>query len=92
MQEGFVRLKVTGGVFCFTAESWIGNQWLHNNRGRTSKFGSEAMFYTNGKFGKVETGKKLVSSWNPATDATFDTDVIVIYEEIVGCVWVIDED
>ena len=32
------------------------------------------------------------SSWSPATSATFDTGVIVVSDQKIGCVWFQDED
>jgi hypothetical protein len=45
-------------------------------------FGSGARFFSNGWPG----------GWNPATEATFDTGVLVIGDEQSGCIWVEDED
>ena len=47
-----------------------------------------AQFYTNGDFYEVNPRR----GWNPATNATFDTGVIVISNSRVGCLWVEDED
>ncbi len=55
-------------------------------------FGKEAKFYTNGEYGKPRKKPNFGPSWSPATDATFDTGVIVIIKEMVGCVWFTDED
>lgn len=55
-------------------------------------FGGEAIFYTNGEYGKPRKNPNVGPSWSPATDATFDTGVIVISNEVVGCVWFADED
>lgn len=55
-------------------------------------FGSEAIFYTNGEYGKPRKNTNVGPSWSPATDATFDTGVIVILNEAVGCAWFADED
>ncbi|MGN6368901.1 MAG: hypothetical protein ACTHN5_11635 [Phycisphaerae bacterium] len=52
------------------------------------QFGAEAKFYSNGWTG-WETGS---TEWNPATDATFDTGVLVIGKDRSGCIWVEDED
>ena len=55
-------------------------------------FGSGAIFYTNGEYGKSRKNPNVGPSWSPATDATFDTGVIVIFSEVVGCAWFADED
>ncbi len=47
-----------------------------------AKFGGRARFYSNG----------WPDAWNPATDATFDTGVLVLGEDCAGCLWVEDED
>jgi hypothetical protein len=52
------------------------------------QFGAEAKFYSNGWTG-WETGS---TSWNPVTDATFDTGVLIIGNDRSGCIWVEDED
>lgn len=56
------------------------------------QFGDDAVFYTNGQFGKALGDPSIGPSWTPATDATFDTGVIVIADGVVGCVWFMDED
>ena len=45
-------------------------------------FGDRARCYSNGWPG----------GWNPATDATFDTGILVIGDDCSGCLWVEDED
>jgi hypothetical protein len=52
------------------------------------QFGAEAKLYSNGWTG-WETGS---TSWNPVTDATFDTGVLIIGNDRSGCIWVEDED
>ncbi|MEM9928153.1 MAG: hypothetical protein AAF915_31300 [Cyanobacteria bacterium P01_D01_bin.50] len=47
-----------------------------------------AQYYTNGDF--YETRPKR--GWNPATNATFDTGILVISNSKAGCLWVEDED
>jgi len=52
-------------------------------------------FFTNGTFDQpvVKEGRVIVgASWNPATEATFDTGVIVVGSAVSICVWVEDED
>ncbi len=56
------------------------------------KFDDEAVFYTNGEYGKPRSNTNVGPSWSPATDATFDTGVIVLSNGVVGCVWFADED
>ena len=44
----------------------------------------KARFYTNRRFG--------LSSWNPATDATFDNGILIVDNQTVTCIWFEDED
>ena len=57
---------------------------------------ADARFYTNGTFhlppAVVDGRTTTVGSWNPATDATFDTGVVALSEAGSWCVWVEDED
>ena len=55
-------------------------------------FGDGAKFYTNGEYGKPRTNPNVGPSWSPATEATFDTGVIIINKGVVGCAWFADED
>lgn len=48
----------------------------------------EARYFTNGTFHNPSGG----AEWNPATDATFDTGVLVLSSKTSGCLWVEDED
>jgi hypothetical protein len=53
-----------------------------------------ARFYTNGVF-RESNDPSLTwpgASWNPATEATFDTGVLIISPTCSGCLWVEDED
>lgn len=52
--------------------------------------GSDARFFTNGEWGR-STGA-LGVGWTPVTSATFDTGVLVVSDQRVGCVWCMDED
>ncbi len=52
------------------------------------QFGEDVTFYSNGWTG-WETGS---TSWYPATDATFDTGVLILGKDRSGCIWVEDED
>lgn len=45
-------------------------------------------YYTNGDFYEINP----THGWNPATNATFDTGILVISKSKVGCLWVEDED
>jgi hypothetical protein len=60
------------------------------------QFGSHARYFTNGTF--YEEYKQVSStvstgpSWDPATEATFDTGVLAIGPEVSGCLWIEDED
>lgn len=47
-----------------------------------------ASFYTNGDFHSSGPNH----GWNPATNATFDTGILVIGAPRSGCLWVEDED
>ena len=47
-----------------------------------------AQYYTNGDY--YSDGSN--HSWTPATDATFDTGILVIGKSRTGCLWVEDED
>ena len=54
--------------------------------------GPSVRFLTNGQF-KQGTGAGLVlSHWDPATDATFDTGVLMLGTTESGCVWVVEEE
>ena len=59
------------------------------------QFGIEGVkFYSNGNFHEARRSKVTQSgtSWNPATDATFDTGVLICGPMVSGCLWVEDED
>lgn len=47
------------------------------------QFGADAQFFGNGW---------QPDGWSPATDATFDTGVLIIGKDRSGCLWVEDED
>lgn len=53
---------------------------------------NEAKFYTNGSWGKPRPAPHIGPSWSPATDATFDTGVLVLTSSLCACVWFKDED
>ena len=48
---------------------------------------SGCRFFTNGDF-----SVKRSASWTAATEATFDTGVLVVGQDRAGCLWVEDED
>ncbi|MEG0192273.1 hypothetical protein [Stenotrophomonas sp. YIM B13575] len=52
--------------------------------------GSDARFFTNGEWGRSMGA--LGVGWTPVTSATFDTGVLVVSDQAVGCVWCMDED
>lgn len=52
--------------------------------------GGDARFFTNGEWGR-STGA-LGVGWTPVTSATFDTGVLVVSDQMAGCVWCMDED
>jgi hypothetical protein len=55
-----------------------------------AQFDMTSRFYTNGTFHEVAAGNG--ATWSPATDATFDTGVLVLSDALSGCLWVEDED
>jgi protein-tyrosine-phosphatase len=61
-----------------------------------AQFESNSAYYTNGTWHLPDRARAdgivLGASWDPVTDATFDTGVLVIGVDRSGCVWVEDED
>ena len=51
-------------------------------------FGQGALFYTNQSHAEGQS----TGSWDPVTDATFDTGIIAVGARHVGVVWFMDED
>lgn len=51
---------------------------------------SNPRFFTNGEWGRPMG--TLGVGWTPVTSATFDTGVLVVSDQSVGCVWCMDED
>jgi hypothetical protein len=49
-------------------------------------------FFSNGSFTQNDDGSVALNSWNPITQATFNTGIIVVEAGLVGCLWVEDED
>jgi hypothetical protein len=51
-------------------------------------------FYTNGTFHLVQGPRLTWSgvSWDPMTQATFDTGVLIVGPQCSGCLWIEDED
>jgi hypothetical protein len=49
--------------------------------------GPSGRFFSNGDF-----SQKAAASWMPATEATFDTGVLIVGSARSGCLWVEDED
>jgi hypothetical protein len=49
--------------------------------------GPSGRFFSNGDF-----SQKPAASWMPATEATFDTGVLIVGSARSGCLWVEDED
>ena len=49
---------------------------------------SDCSYFSNGDFFEGSSSH----SWNPATQATFDTGVLIVGSERAGCLWVEDED
>lgn len=56
------------------------------------QFEKNSKFFTNGSFEKNISGELALVSWDPITEATFDTGVFIIDEMSMGCLWVEDED
>lgn len=54
--------------------------------------GEDARYFTNGTFGRPRLHANCGPSWNPATEHTFDTGVLVLTTKQVGCAWFMDED
>jgi hypothetical protein len=49
-------------------------------------------YFTNGTFGKPRESQNIGASWSPATEATFDTGVLMLSSEATACLWFKDED
>ena len=54
--------------------------------------GASHRFLTNGQFKHGAAAGLVLSHWDPATDATFDTGVLMLGAGESGCVWVAEED
>jgi len=54
--------------------------------------GAGVRFLTNGQFKHGAAAALVLSRWDPATDATFDTGVLMLGTTESGCVWVAEED
>lgn len=54
--------------------------------------GSETRYFTNGEYGLLHNNPNAGPGWNPATDSTFDTGVLVLASDKSLCLWVEDED
>jgi hypothetical protein len=58
-----------------------------------SYFSDTARYYSNSEWKKKEsTGTHHLNSWDPLTDATFDSGLIIIDEKQIGITWFEDED
>lgn len=53
---------------------------------------ARASYFTNGDHGLPRDTFGHGPTWNPATDATFDTGILVLDAGRVGCAWFMDED
>ncbi len=51
-----------------------------------------AKFYTNGEYGRPMDASGHGPSFTPATEATFDTGVLVVCPDRIACAWFMDED
>ena len=69
--------------------------------GRAEELASQVMqrfaqggsrYFTNAEFKHGAAAALVLSRWDPATNATFDTGVIILGAAETGCVWVADED
>lgn len=49
-----------------------------------------AKFYTNGEYGRPRINSSV--GWTPATEATFDTGVLMVSPNRIACAWFMDED
>jgi hypothetical protein len=49
-------------------------------------------YYTNGEYGRPRKAPGIGPGWTPATDATFDTGILVLTRECIACAWFMDED
>lgn len=56
-----------------------------------SLFDPESKYYSNSTWNKNEYGKNI-SGWNPLTEATFDSGIIVVDKNKIGIAWFEDED
>lgn len=54
--------------------------------------GEDPRYFTNGDYGRPGDHPNVGPSWTPATNATFDTGILVITSERIGCAWFTDED
>ena len=56
-----------------------------------SGFSSGAKIFTNGYFDK-DSGFFALRGWQPLSNATFDTDIVILDANKIGILWVEDED
>ena len=54
--------------------------------------GPGARYFTNGAPGLPNPSVAGGASWSPATDATFDTGILVLVPQRTACLWFEDED
>lgn len=52
----------------------------------------KATYFTNGEFGRPRKALGVGPSWTPATNATFDTGILVLTRDRIACAWFMDED
>ena len=59
-----------------------------------ARFEETAMFYTNATFPPRTNPPRpdWAGSWDPVTDATFDTGIVALDAKTVGLMWFEDED
>jgi hypothetical protein len=53
--------------------------------------GPSVRFLTNGQFKHNTAAALILSHWDPATDSTFDTGVLMLGTATSGCVWVAED-
>ena len=63
---------------------------------KSSNAGERIRFFTNGKAvpgpAMYDLTMRHMNGWNPATEATFDSGVVIVSRNRIGMIWVADED
>jgi hypothetical protein len=55
-------------------------------------FSESARFYSNAEFRPENGGLVSIGSYQPITNATFDSGIVAIDDNLIGFIWVEDED